>query len=64
MGRAVQGEGVLAIATHYVANNFEWRRTGRAARPDAVPAIDVQMSHRALHEIYLEPFRRALIGTA
>jgi hypothetical protein len=28
VGRAVQSQGVLAIATHYVANNAEWLRTG------------------------------------
>ena len=59
-GAAVQSQGVLAIATHYVANNFEWLRTGEGSLPRRTPAIDVRISARALHEVYLEPFRRAL----
>ena len=59
-GAAVQSQGVLAIATHFVANNFEWLRTGEGSLPRRTPAIDVRISRRALHEIYLEPFRRAL----
>ena len=62
-GEAVQSQGVLAVATHYVANNFEWLRTGEGSLPRRTPAID-SASPRALHEIYLEPFRRALAGTA
>ena len=63
-GQAVQSQGVLAIATHYVANNFEWLRTGTGSLPQRTAAIDVRLSQRALHEIYLEPFRRPSVGTA
>ena len=62
IGAAVQSQGVLAMATHYVANNFEWLRTGENSLPRRTPAIDVLVSPRTLHEIYLEPFRRALAG--
>ena len=61
LGPAVQSQGVLAIATHYVANNFEWRRTGEGSPRRRGPAIDVRVSARTLREIYLWPFRRALI---
>ena len=62
IGAAVQSQGVLAMATHYVGNNFEWLRTGENSLPRRTPAIDVLVSPRTLHEIYLEPFRRALAG--
>ena len=45
-----------------------WRTTSsgygpaRAACPGRTPAIDISVSPRTLHEIYLEPFRRALAG--
>ena len=55
IGAAVQSQGVLAMATHYVANNFEWLRTGENSLPRRTPAIDVLVSPRTLHEIYLEP---------
>jgi beta-glucosidase len=57
----IQSEGVLAVAKHYVANNFEWLRTGEGSFTRRSPAIDVRVSKRTLHEIYLEPFRRALV---
>jgi Glycosyl hydrolase family 3 N terminal domain len=59
IGGGIQSEGVLAVAKHYVANNFEWLRTGEGSFPRRSPAIDVRVSKRTLHEIYLEPFRRA-----
>ena len=62
IGAAVQSQHVLAMATHYVANNFEWLRTGENSLPRRTSAIDVRVSERTLHEIYLEPFRRALAG--
>ena len=60
VGQVIQTQGVLAVATHYVANNFEWLRTGSGSVGRRGDAIDVHVSDRALHEIYLEPFRRAL----
>jgi beta-glucosidase len=61
IGGGIQSEGVLAVAKHYVANNFEWLRTGEGSFTRRSPAIDVRVSKRTLHEIYLEPFRRALV---
>ncbi len=48
--RGVQKEGVIACVKHYVANNQEWNRT----------RIDVIVSERALQEIYLPAFRKAV----
>jgi beta-glucosidase len=61
IGSSIQSEGVLAVAKHYVANNFEWLRTGKGSVTRRSDAIDVRISERTLHEIYLEPFRRALL---
>ena len=52
---------MLAIAKHYVGNNFEWLRTGEGSFTRRSDASDVRVSQRTLHEIYLEPFRRALV---
>jgi beta-glucosidase len=60
IGAGIQSEGVLAVAKHYVANNFEWLRTGEGSFTRRSDAIDARVSNRTLHEIYLEPFRRAL----
>ena len=48
--KGVQSEGVGACVKHYAANNQETLR-GK---------INAQVSERALHEIYLEPFRHAV----
>jgi beta-glucosidase-like glycosyl hydrolase len=61
VGAGIQAEGVLAVAKHYVANDFEWLRTGNGSLPRRSDAIDIRVSSRTLHEIYLEPFRRALV---
>lgn len=58
VGRAVQESGVLAIAKHFVANNFEHLRTGSGPFFGRTHGVDVVVSERALREIYLEPFRR------
>jgi len=48
--KGVQDQGVSACVKHYAANNQElWRHT-----------IDVQMSERALREIYLPGFKAAV----
>jgi beta-glucosidase len=44
-----------------VANNFEWLHTGEGSLTRRSDAIDVRVSERTLHEIYLEPFRLDLI---
>jgi beta-glucosidase len=48
--KGVQAQGVSACVKHYLANNQElWRHT-----------VDVQMSERALREIYLPGFKAAV----
>lgn len=59
--RQLQAEGVLAVVKHYVANNFEWLRTG-SGFPSRSDAMDVHLDPRTLTDIYLEPFRRAVCG--
>jgi beta-glucosidase len=61
IGGGIQSEGVLAVAKHYVANNFEWLRTGEGSFPRRSPAINVRVRSVRCTEIYLEPFRRALV---
>ncbi|WP_327140423.1 glycoside hydrolase family 3 C-terminal domain-containing protein [Nocardia sp. NBC_01327] len=48
--RAVQDNGVSACPKHYVANDSETERF----------SVDVQVSDRALRELYLYPFERAV----
>jgi beta-glucosidase len=48
---ALQSKDVAASVKHYIANNQEENRT----------TIDVEMSDRALHEIYLPGFRAAVV---
>jgi beta-glucosidase len=48
--KGVQSQGVAACVKHFLANNQETNRSG----------IDVQMSNRALHEIYLPGFKAAV----
>ncbi|MEV5653021.1 glycoside hydrolase family 3 C-terminal domain-containing protein [Nocardia sp. NPDC052254] len=48
--RAVQAHGVAACPKHYVANDSETDRF----------TVDVRVAARALHELYLYPFERAV----
>lgn len=48
--RGLQGKKVIACVKHYVANNQEWNRT----------KVNVIVSERALQEIYLPAFKRAV----
>ena len=48
--KGVQDQGVAACAKHYVANNLEYERE----------KVNVEMSDRALREIYLPGFRAAV----
>lgn len=48
--REAQKQGVAACVKHYALNNQETHRSG----------IDVQVSDRALHEIYLPAFKEAI----
>lgn len=49
--KGVQDQGISACVKHFIANNQEIRRDG----------INVEMSERALHEIYLPGFKAAII---
>lgn len=49
--RGVQAEGVAACPKHYVANDCETDRF----------TVSVELSDRALHEVYLVPFERAVL---
>ena len=60
VGASVQAHNVIAVAKHFVANNFETLRTGRGSFLRRTPAVDVRVGERALREIYLEPFRRMI----
>jgi beta-glucosidase len=48
--RGLQGEGVIGTVKHYAANNQEFERN----------RVDVKISERALHEIYLPAFKAAV----
>ncbi|AHH17724.1 beta-glucosidase [Nocardia nova SH22a] len=52
--RAVQAHGVAACPKHYVANDSETDRF----------TVDVRVPSRALHELYLYPFERAVAAGA
>lgn len=44
--QGMQGEGVLAVAKHFICNNHEWRRHD----------TDVMVDERTLHELYMLPW--------
>ena len=48
--KGVQDQGIAACVKHYIANNQETNRT----------TVDVSMSDRAFHEIYLPGFKAAV----
>ncbi|MEU6565069.1 beta-glucosidase [Nocardia nova] len=52
--RAVQAHGIAACPKHYVANDSETDRF----------TVDVRVPSRALHELYLYPFERAVAAGA
>ena len=54
----VQDHGVLVIVKHFVANNFEARRTGWGPLSERSDSVDVRVGRAALWETYLWPFRR------
>jgi beta-glucosidase len=59
--RGVAGQQVVAMVKHFIGNNFETCRTGRGwPPPRRGPAVDVEVSERALREIYYPPVRAAL----
>lgn len=56
--RGIQSQYVMAEAKHFAANNQEIERLGDLAVFS--PAVDVQISERALREIYFPAFRAAV----
>ncbi len=48
--KGIQSQNVVSCAKHYIANNQEWNRM----------SVDVNLSERALHEIYLPAFKAAV----
>ncbi len=55
--RGIQSRRVIAQVKHYAANNQE---VGRFGPTLGAPGVDVQVSDRALHEIYYPGFRAAV----
>jgi beta-glucosidase len=59
--RGIQSRHVIAQVKHFAANNQEIQRVGNPlGSPPLSPAIDVQVSERALQEIYLPAFKAAV----
>lgn len=56
--QAMQGQGVIAMMKHYVANNQEFGRVG--FYPNQA-GIDEHINDKALHEIYFPAFRAAVL---
>ncbi|CAM5601314.1 beta-glucosidase family protein [Streptomyces griseorubiginosus] len=54
----VQDNGVLVMVKHFVANNFETRRTGWGPLSERSDSVDVRLEKAALWETYLWPFHR------
>ncbi len=53
----IQSQHVISQVKHYAANNQE---VGRFGNPIGSPGVNVVVSQRALHEIYLPAFRAAV----
>jgi beta-glucosidase len=59
--RGVQSQHVIAQVKHFAANNQEIQRVGNPfGSPPLSPAVDVQVSERALQEIYFPAFKAAV----
>ena len=60
--RGVQSHPVVCMVKHLVANNFETDRTGEGPPGHRRDAVDVRVPSRALHQVYLKPFKKVLLG--
>lgn len=59
--QGVQSRRVVAQVKHFAANNQEVQRIGNPlGTPPLTPAINVEVSERALHEIYFPAFKAAV----
>ena len=58
--RGAQQRHVVSMLKHVIANNFETGRTGHATAQGRTDAVNVVVGERALHELYLAPFKSAL----
>jgi beta-glucosidase len=59
--RGVHGGGALCVLKHLVGNNVERLRTGSGSFLRRTDAVDVRIDGATLHEVYLAPFRRAVV---
>jgi beta-glucosidase len=55
--RAIQDTHVISMVKHFVGNNAETGRTGRATSDGRTPAVNTVVSERALQELYYPPFK-------
>ncbi len=58
--RGVQSNSVIAMLKHYVAYNWEQRRTGWGPVWQRGDAIDIRASRPTPEDVYLHPFRAAI----
>ncbi|HEY6708083.1 MAG TPA: glycoside hydrolase family 3 C-terminal domain-containing protein [Actinomycetota bacterium] len=55
--RAIQDRHVISMVKHFVGNNAETGRTGYATSSGRTPAVNTDVSERALQELYYPPFK-------
>ena len=60
IARGVHAHRALTVAKHYAAYDRESLRTGDGPYERRTDARDIRLDPRALHEVHLEPFRRAV----
>ncbi|GLI27431.1 glycosyl hydrolase [Agromyces rhizosphaerae] len=60
IARGVHAHRALTVAKHYVAYDRESLRTGDGPYEQRTDARDMRVDARTLHEVHLEPFRRAV----
>lgn len=58
--RGSRNGSVVAVAKHYLGNNFEIGRTGTLLPGGRTDAVDVRISEVAIREVYLPPFLAAI----
>lgn len=58
--RGSRNGSVVAVAKHYLGNNFEIGRTGTLLPRGRADAVDVRIPEVAIREVYLPPFLAAI----